>query len=169
MPPWNLFQKSATFTHTAFTMSEAEEGNPVFWKIHEKSTMQMCFGFWVLCSPADGQRPLHPWRPLALGSRCRGRCGSGPGCVGENLWGPLPRAAEHAAGLGSGMTELISWSLLFYSHNDNTPSFFYQQCIAFNQELFTINCGLGEFFMKDFIFAQYMVHINSCVCANQGN
>lgn len=80
-----------------FTMSEAEEGSVTLWKIHGKSTTQMCLCFCVLCSAAvEGQCPpaSHP-TALALWSSRREHCRSGLGCVGREP--PWPNARGRGA------------------------------------------------------------------------
>lgn len=127
-----------------------------------KSPTQTCLCFCVLCSAVDGQRLLPPpmGQPQGTLQIRTGFLGRDPPGAGS------PR--EHTASPGSVMTELIFWSpsfactekilwifFLFFFFISNT----YHPTKKYSQT----NCWLGEFFMKDFIFAWYTVQVNCCV------
>lgn len=146
--------------HSSLITTSEAEGSLLFWRIHVKSTTQTCLCVCVLCSAVDGQRLLpppmgQPQRTLQIRAGFMGRDPPGARSL-----------REHTANPGGVMTDLIFWSPSFYLHRENTPDFFfffYQQYISSNQEVFTTNYWLGEFFMKDFIFAWYTVQVNCCV------
>lgn len=112
--------------------------------------LSLCGGWNVLPASALWQR---------LGLACvGGHSASWDGCL---LW-------KNAASSGrvAGAHRLISPC---FPGETKISHLVYPWDLQSNQGLFMTNFWPEEFFMEHFIFAWYMVQVDSCICANQGN
>lgn len=97
------------------------------------------------------------WQRLGLAC-VGGHSASWDGCL---LW-------KNAASLGrvAGAHRLISPC---FPGETKISHLVYPWDLQSNQGLFMTNFWPEEFFTEHFIFAWYMVQVDSCICANQGN